>query len=51
MSSGNNKESIIIINNNYNYINPFIGQDINSDGIVIKQLYKQLKALKRRGLI
>ena len=50
MSNGNNKESIITINNDYNHINPFIVQDINSDNIVVRQLYKQLEAPKRRGL-
>jgi hypothetical protein len=50
MFSGNNKESIITVNNDYNHTNPFIVQDINSDNTVARQLYKQLKAPRRRGL-
>jgi hypothetical protein len=40
MSSGSSGESIIIVNDDYNYTNPFIVQDINSDDIVARQLYK-----------
>jgi hypothetical protein len=50
MSSGSSRESIITVNNNYNYTNPFIVQDINSNNIVTRQLYKQLEAPRRRGL-
>jgi hypothetical protein len=40
MSSGSGRESIITVNNDYNHTNPFIVQDINSDGVVARQLYK-----------
>jgi hypothetical protein len=40
MSSGSGKESIIIINDDYNHTDPFIVLDINSDDIVARQLYK-----------
>ena len=51
MSSGSNKESVITVDDDYDYTNPFIVQDIDSDGVVARQLYKQLEALKRRGSI
>jgi hypothetical protein len=50
MSSGSGGESIITINGDYNYTNDFIVQDINSNYIVIRQLYKQLEAPNRSGL-
>jgi hypothetical protein len=50
MSSGSGRESIIIVDDDYNYTNPFIVQDIDSDGVVARQLHKQLKAPRRRGL-
>jgi hypothetical protein len=36
MFSGSGKESIITINDDYNYINPFIVQDINSNDIITR---------------
>jgi hypothetical protein len=49
MSSGSGGESIITINGDYNYTNDFMVQDINSDGVVARQLYKQLEAPGRSG--
>jgi hypothetical protein len=40
MSSGSGGESIITIDGDYNYTNDFIVQDINSDGVIARQLYK-----------
>jgi hypothetical protein len=40
MSGGSGGESVIIVDNDYNHTNPFIVQDVNSDGIVARQLYK-----------
>jgi hypothetical protein len=50
MSSGSSEESIITINGDYNYTNDFIVWDINSDGVITRQLYKQLEAPSRSGL-
>jgi hypothetical protein len=50
MSSGSGEESIITINGDYDYTNDFIVRDINSDGVVTRQLYKQLEAPGRSGL-
>jgi hypothetical protein len=36
MSSSNNREFIITINGDYNYINDFIVWDINNDNIVTR---------------
>jgi hypothetical protein len=49
MSSGSSGESVITINGDYNYTNDFIVRDINSDGVVIRQLYKQLEAPSKSG--
>jgi hypothetical protein len=40
MSSGSGGESVIIVNDDYNHTDPFIVQDIDSDGAVARQLYK-----------
>ena len=50
MSSGSGEESVITVDDDYNYTDPFIVQDIDNDGVVARQLYEQLEALKRRGL-
>jgi hypothetical protein len=49
MSGGSNRESVITVDDDYDYTNPFMVQDINSDGVVARQLYKQLEAPGRRG--
>ena len=50
MSSGSGRESIITINSDYDHTNDFIVRDINSDDIVIRQLYKYLEAPSKSGL-
>jgi hypothetical protein len=40
MSSNSGGESIITINGDYNHTNDFMVRDINSDGVVTRQLYK-----------
>jgi hypothetical protein len=49
MSSGSGEESVITIDGDYNHTNDFIVRDINSDGVVARQLYKQLKAPGKSG--
>jgi hypothetical protein len=50
MSSGSGRESIITVNDVYNYTDYFIVHDVNSNDVVARQLYKQLEAPRRRGL-
>jgi hypothetical protein len=40
MSSSSGGESIITVDGDYNYTNDFIVWDINSDGVVARQLYE-----------
>jgi hypothetical protein len=49
MSSASGEESVITIDGDYNHTNDFIVRDINSDGVVARQLYKQLKAPSKSG--
>ena len=36
MSSGSGRESVIIVDDDYDHTNPFIVQDVNSDGAVAR---------------
>jgi hypothetical protein len=36
MSSGSGRESVITVNDDYDYTNPFMVQDINSDSAVAR---------------
>ena len=49
MSSNSSRESIIIVNDDYDYTDPFMVQDVDSDGAVARQLHEQLEAPGRRG--
>ena len=43
MSGGSDRESVIIVDDDYDYTDPFMVQDVDSDGAVARQLHEQLR--------
>jgi hypothetical protein len=49
MSGGSGGESVITVDDDYDHTDPFMVQDVDSDGAVARQLHEQLEAPGRRG--